>query len=251
MTIKYDPRKFYVYAYLNPLQRGTYSAGSVTFNYRPFYVGKGTGDRLEDHLREANGLIPITNKQKVDMVRSLIERDDHPLIVKVRENLTHPEALALEKQLIDAFGIALQGGLLSNICLGNTAQTWNSDLITFIYMMLSNEKDRLSHLANDLENQILELPKGCPQVKRRGQQEYLYLASRFGDKIKFAYAGKCGSNKEINIRTQIKNRDQLINKLAPILSELENINRLLYIIERGINSAVEDEAFKKSSLNLS
>jgi len=241
MTIKYDPRKFYVYAYLNPLKPGTYSVGSVTLNYRPFYVGKGTGARLEDHLREANGLIPITNKQKVDMVRSVIECGNSPLIVKVRDNLTHPEALALEKQLIDGFGITLHGGLLSNISLGNTAQTWNSDLITFIYMVLSNEKDRLSHAANDLENQILELPKGCPQVKRRGNQEYLYLASRFGDKIKFAYAGKCGSKKEINIRSQIDKRDQLINKLAPLLSELQNINRLLYTIEKGINPILEDD----------
>ena len=42
--------KYYVYIYLNPLKKGSYSYGKLSFEYEPFYVGAGTGNRYNQHI---------------------------------------------------------------------------------------------------------------------------------------------------------------------------------------------------------
>lgn len=42
--------RFYVYALLDPRKPGKYKYGEYEFDYEPFYVGKGSGDRCEHHL---------------------------------------------------------------------------------------------------------------------------------------------------------------------------------------------------------
>ena len=45
---------FYVYVYLDPTKPGNYVYGKYWFNYMPFYIGKGNGDRVYDHLLYGN-----------------------------------------------------------------------------------------------------------------------------------------------------------------------------------------------------
>jgi len=42
--------KFYVYIYLDPQKPGNFSYGPYHFDFEPFYVGKGFGDRYLKHL---------------------------------------------------------------------------------------------------------------------------------------------------------------------------------------------------------
>jgi hypothetical protein len=43
--------KYYVYLYLDPRKEGKFKYGDYEFDYEPFYVGKGHGNRLFEHLR--------------------------------------------------------------------------------------------------------------------------------------------------------------------------------------------------------
>lgn len=40
-------KEFYVYMYLDPRKPGDYNYGDLHFDYEPFYVGKGSGDRYK------------------------------------------------------------------------------------------------------------------------------------------------------------------------------------------------------------
>ena len=41
---------YYVYVYFNQLKQGTWFYREYTFNYQPFYVGKGRNKREIEHL---------------------------------------------------------------------------------------------------------------------------------------------------------------------------------------------------------
>ena len=45
---------FYVYVYLDPRKPGNYVYGEYSFDYEPFYVGKGSNGRCTIHLCKYN-----------------------------------------------------------------------------------------------------------------------------------------------------------------------------------------------------
>ncbi len=120
-------RKYYVYAHLdtsrviivpkqfsNPSQGGfKFFAASIGFDFFPFYIGKGTGNRYLDAERNA----PY---QKI--VKRLKCVGKEPKIVKIKDGLTESEALQLESKLIDLFGLAVYDGVLTNLDEGHRSQ---------------------------------------------------------------------------------------------------------------------------------
>ena len=95
--------KYYVYIYYDPRTN------------QPFYVGKGSGPRLYDHLKET--LEKTVNKRKYYKIQS-IHRDGLELIVeKYEDNLSEDKAYDLEEELILKWGRKDfdDGGILFNI----------------------------------------------------------------------------------------------------------------------------------------
>ena len=91
---------YYVYAYLDPRKPISLVVDTLTFNFEPFYIGKGKKDRLTAHLtdtRSGNFL----KRQKIERIK-LAGYD--PIIVKLVEHLSEDNALALEKRLIRVIG---------------------------------------------------------------------------------------------------------------------------------------------------
>ncbi len=89
---------YYVYALLDPSESPA----------RPFYVGKGHGDRKNQHLHSPE------ESAKWREIESIREGGTEPVVVELVSNLTEEQAFSLEAQLIGAFGTRGRGGLLTN-----------------------------------------------------------------------------------------------------------------------------------------
>lgn len=92
--------QYYVYVYLNPLEEGVYSSSNISFLAKPFYVGKGIGNRLYDHLKDARPSRKYKNSHKLNTIRLIQQSGLNPIILKIDEFLEEDAALRLELQLI-------------------------------------------------------------------------------------------------------------------------------------------------------
>lgn len=106
--------KFYIYIYFDQRKPGRYVYGKYVFDYEPFYVGKGSGSRIEKHLTESK-MFRI-NKNKCNKIRDIInETKTNPLAFKYVEFLFEKEAYLLETDIIKTIGrIDLKTGPLTN-----------------------------------------------------------------------------------------------------------------------------------------
>lgn len=104
--------KFYVYIYLDPRKEGEFKYGQYSFNYEPFYVGKGYGKRLIEHLRPSQ----LKNKtHKNNKINKIINEGLEPIVLKVISDLVEIEAFKIEIELIKEIGrIDLGSGTLTN-----------------------------------------------------------------------------------------------------------------------------------------
>jgi len=109
MSNKKEENRFYVYVYLDPRKPGNYIYGEHEFNYEPFYVGKGTKYRYNDHIRLANNIIKnnILNKKKshnINKIIQILNNNLKPIILKLQDKLFESEAFLLEEKMIITIG---------------------------------------------------------------------------------------------------------------------------------------------------
>lgn len=86
---------------------------------RPFYVGKGRGDRAKQHLYETVG--STENKRKFYKIKKIKSAGLIPSIVYHTTELCEEAAYELEASLIMFYGREgfEEGGILTNICIDN------------------------------------------------------------------------------------------------------------------------------------
>ncbi len=118
-----EPEKYYVYIYLDPRYKQDYSYKEIKTHYRPFYVGKGTGNRYLEHLWESE--TTTKNSFKNNKIRKIRRLGLEPIIIKVLEHVAEFVAYDLETALIIHWGrIKLDpGGILTNRSIGATPGT--------------------------------------------------------------------------------------------------------------------------------
>ena len=106
---------FYVYIYLDPRKPGEYIYDDLKFDYEPFYVGKGTGRRIESSMYDK------LNKFKSNKIKKIKENNINPITFKIYENLTEIDSLSKEIIVIQKIGrIIKHNGPLTNFSDGGT-----------------------------------------------------------------------------------------------------------------------------------
>jgi len=97
---------YYVYKYIDPR------------NDEIFYIGKGKGNRLTEHLRATISGWNISrsnNRRKTKRIEDILSSGLEPSIEKIVEDLSEIEAFDLEAEIIDYYKIIEDGGILLNI----------------------------------------------------------------------------------------------------------------------------------------
>ena len=117
-----ESRTCYVYIYRDPRQLWA-NPETGQEEFIPRLVGKGSGPRDRDHLKETENT--TKNRRKFYWIRSLRRQGIHPVIEHVQDRLTDTEAFALEAQLVLKWGRKDydEGGILLNVTPGGEGAT--------------------------------------------------------------------------------------------------------------------------------
>jgi len=102
---------FYNYIYLDPRKTGNFNYGEFHFAYEPFYVGKGKGNRLYDHLKES--MNRTHNKWKIAKIKKIKKQGLNPIIIKIYNDISEKTALQNEMNLIKIIGRKNKGPLVN------------------------------------------------------------------------------------------------------------------------------------------
>ncbi|HMO19192.1 MAG TPA: hypothetical protein PKA63_13875 [Oligoflexia bacterium] len=152
-TIQY--LDYYVYALIDP------------DNGKPFYVGKGKGNRVFNHVNCA--LNDPTNSDKYDVIREIQERGDRVSHIILRHGLSEGVAFEIESTLID-FSIFF-GHKLTNTVLGHNSI--ENGVMTTDEVIRKYNAPKLERLREDAI--IININKS---YKRGSGSDGIYLATK-------------------------------------------------------------------------
>lgn len=152
---------FYVYALKDPR----------TKPLKPFYIGKGTGNRMMGHILQNDETI------KSNLINEIRKAGLEVIHTVIADDLTEEQALKIEAELISAFGIRSQGGLLVNSVRPNASNVRSK----FSINVPDGCYERAQMGLNFISSAVLELAKANPEgIKNSDAAKYLGLQSDYG-----------------------------------------------------------------------
>jgi uncharacterized protein len=152
---------FYVYALKDPRQKPA----------KAFYIGKGTGNRAWEHQTQ------IDDSEKGKVIQAIHEDGLTVLHTVISDNLTEEQALKIEAELIAAFGVRSQGGMLTNRVKPNPENI--SKRVKVNIPDGCYEKAQMG--LSILKSAVMELAKANPSgIKNSDAAKYLGLQSDYG-----------------------------------------------------------------------
>lgn len=123
---------YYVYCYIDEKYNETFELNGKKYKGKPFYIGKGHGNRDRQHLSL------YFKRPFYDKLQKMIKENNNPNIIRVEENLSETEAYEKEIHYISQFKIKEDGGILLNMNYGGEGGL-NPSQITRMKISLANK----------------------------------------------------------------------------------------------------------------
>lgn len=137
----------------------------------PFYIGKGTGTRLHDHVVRPDATRKGTRIREIEAAGSKV------LVTKLVDAISEQQAMRLEAELIAALGTLDTGGLLTNSVLPSGLSAKARATIT----VPSGVKEKAQLGLNLMKEAVLELAKANPNgISNADAASLLGLRSDYG-----------------------------------------------------------------------
>jgi len=95
--------------------------------------------------------------------------------------------------------------------------------MSYLKSILQEEYQRLKTLSDKYHEKINSLPRGSISIKKRNQKEYLYLAYRRQNKVRFKYIGTILSENSQAVLKEIELRKDYEYKLKQVKKNLLEI----------------------------
>lgn len=159
---------YYVYSLKDPRENPA----------KVFYIGKGTGSRSTDHLKN------IDSTRKGKLIQDILDSGHHPITAIIVDHLTEEQALKIELELITSFGTIDSGGTLYNTVIPRTIKrkvdkkiTTPNGAVEKAQLGLKLLKDSITQLAEENSSGITNSDcahyLGLQSDNEGNQQDYL------------------------------------------------------------------------------
>lgn len=179
----------YVYLLLDPRKKGIYSYGIYTFQYEPFYVGKGSNNRYSHHFNKRSERY---NKHKFYKIKNIKEETGNFPIVKKIKCDSDIDAFELECFLIKLIGRNdLSKGPLTNLTNGGDGVSNVSEKTRLKLKSWKRTEEYKESISNTLKRKNIT-PKKSEEINlkiskkmkgnKNGAKKYLAISPE-GNKI--------------------------------------------------------------------
>jgi hypothetical protein len=138
------PKNYYVYSLKDPRKKPA----------EVFYIGKGTGSRATDHLKN------IDETRKGKHIQDILDCGSYPIVAKIVDELTEDQALQIELELISSFGTIDTGGSLYNSVIPKSIKRKVDDRVTVPNGALEKAQLGLKLLKDSITLLAEENPEG-------------------------------------------------------------------------------------------
>lgn len=169
-------KTYYIYAYCDPRKPVDVDCEGIHFDFEPFYIGKGTGDRKRHHRWPSYLKKGSDNFHKSGRIKKILEEGLEPIILSLFEG-EEDACFQKEEQLISKIGRSDLGtGPLTNLVAGGLGgKSPSEETREKLRKRPNNFKGK--HHSEETKRYLSELAKGkTPWNKGKG--EYLTVEAR-------------------------------------------------------------------------
>jgi group I intron endonuclease len=237
---------YYVYVFLDSSKPGTFYYENLSFEFEPFYIGKGKSDRIVNSLYDKGTF-------KYHKIQNLKKRGFEVITRKIYENLNNMESLEVEKLLISIIGRRDMGkGPLVNLTDGGDGR------LTSPHSEETKLKISLTKKSQNLHIPHTETTKEKLRKINQGEDNPMY-GRHHTDEIKESHSlkvsglnhpmyGKKHSEETLKIIREKRNASVNQEEMSKKSAELNSKKVLQFSLDGEFLN--EFNSIKEASLNL-